>query len=260
MSKISVYVIAYNEADKVRQTLQSALWADELLLIDSHSTDGTAQIAEELGARVVQVDFDGFGALRNAALDACTHDWVFSLDSDERCTPEVRDEILAIMADPASLDVYRVPRRNFFMGRWIKHSGWYPNYRQPQLFRRGAMRYQAQRVHEGYQLLTGKPVGHLSHAIWQIPYKNHEELLNKMNRYSTLGVNRLAGPPSMWRAFSHASWAFIKHFFFKLGMLDGWAGFVIALGYFEVTFYRYAKYCETRSGWKWPTQPPVRRH
>ena len=127
MSKISVYIIAYNEAEKVTATIESARWADEIVLIDSWSTDGTSEIATRLGAKVVQVDFNGFGDLRNKAIAACTHEWIFSLDADERCTTEVQMEIKKIVMAPDSADAYWVPRRNFFMGRWIKHSGWYPN-------------------------------------------------------------------------------------------------------------------------------------
>ena len=120
-ARISAYVIAFNEAEKIGAAIESVLWADEIVVVDSHSSDGTPQIAERLGARVVQVDFEGFGKLRNSALEACRGDWIFSLDSDERCTPEVRDEVLSIVASPDALDVYRVPRRNHFMGRWIRH-------------------------------------------------------------------------------------------------------------------------------------------
>ncbi len=176
------------------------LWADEIIVADSHSTDGTIEIAEGLGARVVQIDFNGFGDLRNRAIEACRGDWIFSLDSDERCTPEVRDEILSIVAASDSLDVYRVPRRNYFMGRWIRHSGWYPNFRQPQLFRRGAMAYTLEPVHEGYRLLTDRPLGVLTHAIWQFPFRNLGEVVAKLNRYSTLGAAKVApGRASMAR-------------------------------------------------------------
>ena len=104
MSLVTVYIIAYNEAEKVRATVESALWADEVIVVDSWSTDGTAEIAASLGARVVQVKFTGFGDLRNHALDACTHPWVFSLDADERCTPEVAAEIRAITQRPDAAD------------------------------------------------------------------------------------------------------------------------------------------------------------
>jgi glycosyltransferase involved in cell wall biosynthesis len=258
--RVSVYIIAFNEAEKIRAAIGSVLWADEIVVADSHSTDGTPQIAEALGARVVQIDFQGFGDLRNRAIEACRGDWIFSLDSDERCTPEVRDEILAIVASADALDVYRVPRRNWFMGRWIRHSGWYPNFRQPQLFRRGAMAYTPEPVHEGYRLLTQKPLGVLREAIWQFPFADLGEVVAKANRYSTLGAAKIAaGRASMGRALASASWAFVKHLVFKRGVLDGWAGFVIAFAYFEQTFYRYAKRYEQDSAWGLPVQAPIRR-
>lgn len=255
MSKISVYIIAFNEAEKVSIAIESVQWADEIVLVDSWSTDGTPEIAAKLGARVVQVDFKGFGDLRNQAIAACTHEWIFSLDADERCTPEVAQEVRAIANNPQSLDVYRVPRRNYFMGRWIKHSGWYPNFRQPQLFRKGCMSYDLKPVHEGYVLHSGKPIGRLKHAIWQFPFRNMAEVMHKANRYSTLGAEKIKHKKiSMGTALAHAIWAFVKHYVFKLGILDGWAGFVIALGSFEGTFYRYVKALEIQKGAEW--QPP----
>ncbi len=252
MSKISVYIIAYNEAEKVAATIESAKWADEVIVVDSYSTDGTSEIAEQLGARVVQVEFKGFGNLRNQAIAACSHDWIFSIDADERCTPEVAAEVRAIVNDPNALDVWRVPRRNFFMGRWIKHSGWYPNFRQPQLFRKGAMSYDLKPVHEGYVLHSAKPVGTLKHAIWQFPFKNMAEVMHKANRYSSLGAEKIVHKKiTMLSALLHAKWAFWKHYLFKLGFLDGWAGFVIALGNFEGTFYRYVKALEIQKGEAW---------
>ena len=136
------------------------------------------------------------------------------------------------------------------MGRWIKGSGWYPNYRQPQLFRKDAMRYDTQVVHEGYELLTSRPLGKLKNAIWQIPFRNLDEIIRKMNRYSSLGARKLAGRRvSMAGALGHGMWAFVKHFVFKRGYKDGWAGFVIAFGNLEGTFYRYAKRYEEDQAW-----------
>ncbi|APW42764.1 glycosyltransferase family 2 protein [Rhodoferax saidenbachensis] len=252
MTPISVYIIAYNEAEKVRATIESVRWADEVIVVDSWSTDGTADIATGLGAKVVQVAFTGFGELRNQAIAACSHEWIFSLDADERCTPEVAAEIQSIVGNSNALDVYWTPRRNYFMGRWIKHSGWYPNYRQPQLFRKNAMRYDLKPVHEGYELLTDKPLGHMQNAIWQFPFKNMAEVMHKANRYSSLGAEKIKHKKiSMWTALLHAKWAFWKHYLFKLGFLDGWAGFVIALGNFEGTFYRYVKAIESQNGQAW---------
>ena len=249
--RISVYIITFNEIDKIKDCINSVLWADEIIVADSNSTDGTTQIASNLGAKVVQIPFEGYGDLRNQAISHCTGDWIFSLDSDERCTIEVRDEIFKI-AGNSSLDIFRIPRKNFFMGKWIKHSGWYPNYRQPQLFRNGKMSYTMDKVHEGYINHGSKEIGTLSNFICQFPFKNTEEVIQKANRYSTLGVLKLQEKGikgSISKAFLHGAWSFVKHYIFKLGFLDGGPGFVIAFGNFEGTFYRYLKLTEIQKNW-----------
>ena len=172
---------------------------------------------------MVQVEFRGFGDLRNQALAHCRHDWIFSLDADERCTAEARDETLALLSSAPAHDAYLVPRRNYMMGRWIRGSGWYPNFRQPQLFRKGCMRYRNEPVHEGYELLTAQPLGELRAAIWQFPFRNLDEVIRKMNRYSSLGAAKLADRRvSMGGSLGHGVWAFIKHYIFKRGYRDGW--------------------------------------
>ncbi len=260
MPKISACILTFNEAEKIKAAVESVLWADEIVVVDSNSTDGTAEIAAGLGARVVQVPFAGFGDLRNRAAEACTHEWIFSLDADERCTAAVRDEILSLLAGTPAHDVYRIPRRSYMMGRWIRGSGWYPNFRQPQFFRNGSLRYTLEPVHEGYEVLSPRGVGTLRSAIWQFPFRNLEEVIRKMNRYSTLGAPKLAHKRvSMASAWGHGLWAFLKHYIFKLGFIDGWAGFVIALGNFEGTFYRYAKRYEMAQNWAPPPSEPLRR-
>src|SRR6516164_4638676 len=191
MQRISAYILGYNEAEKIADAIASVLWADEIIVVDSGSSDKTSEIAQGMGARIVQVPFRGFGDLRNQAVAACRHDWILSLDADERCTPEARDEMLSILSAPAH-DAYLVRRRNYMMGRWIRGSGWYPNFRQPQLFRKDAVRYRNDPVHEGYELMTAKPLGQLQAAIWQFPFRNLEEVIRKMNRYSSLGAGKLA--------------------------------------------------------------------
>ena len=261
MAKISAYIIAFNEAAKIETAVRSVLWADEIVLVDSNSTDATASLAAALGARVVQIPFTGFGELRNRAIEDCRHEWIFSLDSDERCTAAVRNEILAIVAaSDVPHDAYLVPRRSYMMGRWITGSGWYPNFRQPQLFRNGMMRYTLEPVHEGFEVLSDKPLGRLSNAIEQIPFRDLDEIIRKMNRYSSLGANKLAGRRvTMWSALGHGIWAFLKHYIAKRGFKDGWAGFVIALGNFEGTFYRYAKRYEQEQDWKPPPSERLER-
>lgn len=258
MNRISAYIIAFNEAEKIESAIRSVLWADEVVVVDSYSTDATAEIAEKLGVRVVQVPFAGFGDLRNQAMAACSHEWIFSLDADERCTAEARDEIRAILQSKAPLDAYYVPRKNFFMGKWIRHSGFYPDYRQPQLFRRGALSFKPEPVHETFLLHTEK-IGYLTSDIWQFPFKDFEQILQKANRYSTLGAEKMAREGrkgGMFKALTHGLWAFLHHYGIKLGVLDGWAGFVIALGNFEGTFYKYAKLYEKTADFR----PPGSEH
>ena len=257
--KISAYIIAYNEVEKIRECINSILWVDEIIVADSNSDDGTTEIAESLGAKVVHIPFKGYGDLRNQAISHCTNEWILSIDSDERCTEQVRDEITSLIVN-APLDIYQIPRQNYFMGKWIKHSGWYPNFRQPQLFRAKKMSYSLEPVHEGYISHSDKSIGIIQNAIWQFPFKDTEEIIYKANRYSTLGAIKLEDSGkkgSVFSAFLHGLWSFIKHYIFKLGFLDGGAGLVIAFGNFEGTFYRYIKLTEKQSNWKPPSSEPL---
>ena len=262
MNRVSAYILAYNEEEKIRSAINSVLWADEIVLADSHSTDRTAAIAGEMGARVVQIDFRGFGDLRNRAMTACRHDWIFSLDADERCTPEARDEILATISGDNPADAYFIPRRNFFMGRWIKHSGFYPDYRQPQLFRQGTLVFNNEDpVHEEYTIRTDR-IGYLKNPIWQFPYRNLAEVARKADRYSTLGAQKLqqrGRRATMATALARGLWSFFHMYILKRGILDGWPGLVIAVGNFQGTFYKYAKLVELQSDWRPPDSPPLHR-
>ena len=198
----------------------------------------------------------------NEAIAACRGDWIFSLDADERCTPEARDAILRVTADPHSVDIWRVPRRNWFMGRWIRHCGWYPNFRQPQLFRNGRMSYDLLPVHEGWIAAEGAEVDVLPADIWQIPFRNLGEIQHKANRYSTLGAEKVlakGGGRSMGWAFLCGINEFMKHYVFKRGFLDGWPGFVISFGAGEGAFYKHAKAYASRSEQHPPESPPLHR-
>jgi glycosyltransferase involved in cell wall biosynthesis len=256
MKKVSVFVIAFNSEGKIGRVLESVKWADEVVVVDSFSTDRTAELAEAYGARVVQVPFNGFGDLRNNAVNACTNEWILSIDTDELCTESVEIEVRSILAQDKSADAYFVPRLNFFMGRWVRHSGWYPNYRQPQLFNRNMMAYDLNAVHEGYVLKPGGQIGYVRNAILQVPFESVSEMLEKANRYSTLGAQRISDKRiTMWSALRHGLWSFIKHYVFKRGFLDGWAGFMIAIGNFDGTFYRYVKAMELQKGDMWKFHP-----
>ena len=245
---VSVFVLAHNEEAQIGPALESVAWAAELVVIDSFSTDRTAEVASAHGARVVQVAFRRFGELRQAGIEHTAQPWIFSLDCDERCSPEARDEILRIVADPASADAYLVPRQNFLLGRRIRHGGWYPDYRQPQLFRRGRMTYAAgDDVHEGWAV-QGR-LGRMRHPIAQVPYRTLAEAIDKMNRYASLGVaglERRGASAGFFRALLRAKWAFFKSYVLQLGFLEGGPGLLIALLRFENSFYKHAKLVESR--------------
>ena len=243
---LSVFILAYNSEDRIARAVESVLWADEVVVIDSFSEDKTAQIAENLGARVVQVKFEGFGNLRLAGIDNTVHDWIFSLDSDEQCTPEAKEEILKIINDENAADAYHTPRRNFFMGQPIRFSGWYPDYRQPQLFRRGKMTFSAEElVHEGYNL-NGN-LAYMKCNIIQVPFASLSEVMEKCNRYSTLGAEELIRANrrgSIPQAIVHGVAHFIRVYFLKLGILDGGPGFTIAWCKALGSYFKYAKLSE----------------
>jgi glycosyltransferase involved in cell wall biosynthesis len=256
MHKLSACVITFNDEHTVAWSVESVRWADEVVVVDTGSTDRTLEIAERLGARVVRTEpFAGFGAMRNRALEYCTHDWVFSLDADEHCTRALEDEIRALLAGDPAHDAYYVPRDNYLMGRWIRGSGWHRNHRTPQLFRKSRFRYTPSLAHENHELSSDAPPGWTTNAAWHFPFRTLEEVLYKANLISSLGA-KAAGRErvSMWGALGHGLWTFVRLYILKRGFIDGWAGFIIALSNFEGTFYRYAKIYERTQDWGSPPQ------
>lgn len=255
MNGLSVFIPVLNEEDKIADALQSVAWADEVVVIDTGCTDRTVDIAQQFGCRIERLPFAGFGNLRNASVALCTHDWILSIDADERVTPELQTEIQRVLDDETSLDAYFIPRRNWFMGRWIRHCGWYPDYCQPKLFRKGALTYRDDAVHEGFDI-HGR-VGYLKSDVLHFSFRDLSQVIAKMDRYSTLGAQKMRAQgktASMASALLHGLGAFFRIYVLKLGFLDGWAGFVIALGNFEGTFYRYAKrHLDDSRAW---TPPP----
>src|SRR6185312_14385982 len=144
---LSVAIITLNEERNLARTLASVRFADEIVIVDSGSTDRTLEIAREYSARVLPLPWRGFAAQKNYALDQCTGDWVLSLDADEELTPELQDQIRILLATHPPCDAYYLPRRNLFLGRWIKHGGFYPDAKL-RLFRRGTTSFEERPVHE----------------------------------------------------------------------------------------------------------------
>jgi glycosyltransferase involved in cell wall biosynthesis len=244
--KVSVYVIAYNDEPNMRACLESvAGWGDELIVVDSHSTDRTAAISLEFTDKVHQLDFHGFGQLRNEAVALTTHEWVFSLDSDERMTHELKEEIRLVLDRGPGADAYFVPRKNYFLGRWIKHCGWYPDYRQPQLFRKDRFRYREELVHESFD--CDGPVGFLQSPALQYPFRDIDHYVTKQDRYSDLMARRMAEQGrrfSSHQLITHPLGACLKMYVQRAGFLDGMPGLILSGLYGYYTFMKYAKFWE----------------
>ncbi len=239
---ISVVVITKNEAGAIERCLQSVDWADEVIVLDSGSTDRTVGISRELGARVsVTADWPGFGPQKNRALEQATGDWVLSLDADEWITQGLRDEILDVVSRPDGAIAFRVPRLSSFCGRFMRHSGWWPDY-VTRLFRRGSARFSDDVVHE-HVIVEGK-TGTLRAPIMHETFIDLDELLHKMNSYSSLAaqdMGRGGRKAGLAGAVLRGLWAFIRSYFLRGGFLDGREGFMLAVATAEGTYYRYAK-------------------
>lgn len=239
-NQLSVIIITKNEAANIRTCLESVAWADEIIVVDSGSSDDTVAICREFTPHVHSHDWPGFGPQKNRALDYASKDWVLSLDADERIPPALRAEIQAAMREE-SADAYEMPRLSSFFGRYIRHSGWHPDY-VTRLFRRGAGRFSDDLVHERV-MVTGS-TGRLIQPILHESFRNAEELLAKINHYSTASahmLHRKNRKASLKTAIAHALWAFLRTYILRGGFLDGREGFMLAVSTAEGTYYRYVK-------------------
>jgi glycosyltransferase involved in cell wall biosynthesis len=240
MARLSVIIITKNEALNIRECLESVKWADEIIVVDSGSTDDTVAICHEYTAHIYSHDWPGFGVQKNRALSYATGEWVLSLDADERVTPELHAEIVAVINN-GSLDGYEIPRLSSFCGRYMHHSGWYPDYVN-RLFRRGHGRFTDDLVHE--RVIISGTLGRLKHNLLHESFRDLAQLLGKMNHYSSAGAEMMTQKgrdASLSQAIFHGLWAFIRSYFLRAGFLDGREGFMLAVSTAEGTYYRYVK-------------------
>src|SRR5262249_36454976 len=241
MPRLSVAIIAFNAEKNLAACLRSVAWADEIVVVDNGSTDRTREIARAAGARVVETaDWPGFGPQKNRAIDACTGDWILALDADERVEEPLRADIERAIAR-ADYDVFAMPRRSTYCGRFTRPAGWWPDY-VARLFRRGTARYSAARVHE--RLVTERPVGRLNAPLTHFSFRSMEQVLDKMNRYSSDSARMLVEQgrtPGLATAIGHGLAAFVRTYLLRLGFLDGRYGFLLAVSNAEGSYYRYVK-------------------
>ncbi len=248
-SAISVAIITLNEERNIRACLESVKWAGEIVICDSGSTDRTLAIAKEYDARTFQDPWRGFAGHKNLAVERTSHPWVLVLDADERVTPALQREIEAVLADPAAQDGYRIPRRSYFLGQWIRGCGWYPD-ETVRLFRRGRGRFGERAVHEAVAV-DGR-VGRLAAPLEHFTYDSISAFLQRMDRYSTLAAEELhrAGRRSHLRDLvARPAWTFLRMFLLRGGWREGWRGLVLCGLYAGYAFSKYAKLWElTRPG------------
>ncbi len=242
MPSVSAILITRNEAQNIEECLAGLAWCSEVVIVDSGSDDGTVDRARNWGAKVsVTTDWPGFGLQKNRALDLAHGEWVFSIDADERVTPSLAEEIQSAVQRADAPDAFSLPRLSSYCGQFMRHGGWYPD-RVVRVFRRGKARFSDDIVHESVQVQGA--IGQLQQDLLHISYRSLDDVLEKMNRYSSAGAEKLAArgrQSSLATALGKSLWAFVRTYVLRRGFLDGRLGFVLACGIAHETWYRYLK-------------------
>lgn len=247
MDSLSVAVIALDEEARLRPCLESVAWADEIVVVDAGSRDGTPAVARQFTDRVLVRPWQGYGRQKNLALDQCRGDWILSLDADERVPPPLREEIGGVLAAAPPQAGFFIARRNLFQGRWVRHGGLYPDY-QLRLFRRGRGRFTEVGVHEAVRV--DGPTGRLRHPLVHEGYRGVADFAARAQRYAELAARDRAAAGRGGRAWDlllRPAWRFASMYLLRLGFLDGWRGLVLAVLYAHYVFLREARVRELRA-------------
>jgi len=242
--KISATLVTLNEESNLARALESLRCCDEIVVVDSGSDDGTVEMARRLGARVVESEWRGYAAQKNFAAEQAAHDWILALDADEALSEALEAEIWEIKRAGAQADAYTIPRMAQYMGRWILHSGWYPD-RKVRLYDRRSARWVGQYVHESVKV-DGR-VAHLGSNLLHHTCSSLSQHLKTMDRYTTLAAQELVAqgrPVGLGRILFSPPWAFLKSYFVQRGFLDGFEGLVIA---YMAAVYVFVKYTKARN-------------
>lgn len=238
---LSVAVITLNEADRITALLESVAFADEIVIVDSGSEDATTELAVAHGARVIEKSWAGFTEQKNFALEQCTSDWILSLDGDEALSPALAAEIQEILSlKNQPFQAYDLPRLSRYLGRWIRHGGWYPD-RKLRLIKRGKGSWQGDQVHE--KLAAPGPIGHLNNNLLHFVYRDMADQIATINRFSALAAKERgpSGPAGLAVGVLHCLGKFLECYLWKRGFADGPAGLVIAMNSAWYVFLKHAK-------------------
>jgi glycosyltransferase involved in cell wall biosynthesis len=246
VTKLSVTVITKNEARDISDALKSVSWADEIVVVDSESTDETVALARTFTDRVVVRPWEGYVAQKNAAAALASHDWILSLDADERVTPELADDIRAVLRNPECA-AYRMPRVTWHLGRWIRTTDWYPDH-QLRLYDRRRARWTGDRVHEA--VTVDGTIGRLDHELQHLAYHNISEHLETIDRYTTLAAEQMRAQgrrAGLVHVLGHPPLAFLRNYVLRGGFRDGLPGLMISWLNAYYVFLTFAKLWELNS-------------
>ena len=242
---VSATVICKDDARNIDACLASLSWCDEIVVVDSGSTDGTVELARKHTAKVLHNPWPGYVAQKNFALEQATGDWVFSLDADERCTPELRALLEKELPAADGVAGFAVRRHVKYLGRWIDHGGWYPDWKL-RIVRRGKARWGGTDPHD--RLEADGPVKRLAADIHHFTYRDFAQHIRTLNHFSDVvaaGYVKEGRKPSLFQALFHPPWKFFESYVLRLGFLDGFPGFVVAAGTAFYVFARYVKLWES---------------
>ena len=245
---VTVTIITLNESPHIAAAIDSAAWADEILVVDSGSTDDTAAIATAKGVRVMSRTWPGYVDQKNYAASVASHDWIFSLDADERMTPALADEVRRLVAGDPAERAFRVPRVTFHLGRWVRTTDFYPDY-QTRLYDRRAARWRGKYVHES--VVADGPTGQLTHELQHYSYRDLSDHLDRINQYSSLAAQQMyesgrrAGALDL---LTHPPAAFLRNYLLRGGFSDGVAGLTLSLINAYSVLVKFAKLWELQQG------------
>lgn len=241
MKPLSVVIITKNEVKNIVRCLESVKWADEIIVVDSQSVDRTVEIAESFGAKIYSPPWRGYGPAKREGVNRSSHDWILSIDADEVVTKDLKKEIQSLPDNSDLKSGYYLPRITNFLGRWIKHCGWYPDY-VLRLFDKTKGNFNENIVHEA--VIVSGETARLKNNLLHYSYPNLEEYFNKFNHYTTVGAEELfkkKKKASFFEIVFKPIIAFIKHFIIKAGFLDGIEGFLVSFLSSTAVMVKYAK-------------------